>query len=169
MTRQSRAAKTLSDFQTTLQSKALREAIEPYTVEGPFGALLDSEADTLAFDTFQTFEIEELMAMGDRIVVPVLLYLFHRMERRLEGQPSLFLIDEAWVALGHPDVPRQDPRVAQGAAQGELRRGAGHAVSRDALNSGILDVIKESCPTKIFLPNHAAREEGVSSSTRSSA
>src|SRR5207237_1429329 len=74
----------------------------------------DSEADTLAFDTFQTFEIEELMAMGDRIVVPVLLYLFHRMERRLEGQPSLFLIDEAWVALGHPtfrDKIRAWPKV----------------------------------------------------------
>jgi type IV secretion system protein TrbE len=161
VTRQSRAAKTLSDFQTTLQSKALREAIEPYTVEGPFGALLDSEADTLAFDTFQTFEIEELMAMGDRIVVPVLLYLFHRMERRLEGQPSLFLIDEAWVALGHPtfrDKIRAWLKVLRKANCAVVL--ATQSLS-DALNSGILDVIKESCPTKIFLPNHAAREEGV--------
>ena len=161
VTRQSRAAKTLSDFQTTLQSKVLREAIEPYTVEGPFGALLDSEADTLAFDTFQTFEIEELMAMGDRIVVPVLLYLFHRMERRLEGQPSLFLIDEAWVALGHPtfrDKIRAWLKVLRKANCAVVL--ATQSLS-DALNSGILDVIKESCPTKIFLPNHAAREEGV--------
>ena len=31
----------------------------------------------------------------------------------------------------------------------------------DATASGIVDVIKESCPTKIFLANFAAREEGT--------
>ena len=30
----------------------------------------------------------------------------------------------------------------------------------DAKASGILDVLSESCPTKIFLPNIAARQEG---------
>ena len=30
----------------------------------------------------------------------------------------------------------------------------------DARNSGILDVLAESCPTKIFLPNSAAEDAG---------
>src|SRR5215207_1683751 len=132
-----------------------------YTMEGPFGALLDSETDTLSFEAFQTFEIEELMTMGDRIVVPVLLYLFHRMERRLDGAPSLFIIDEAWVALGHA--------TSRGKIREWLKvlRRANCAVVlatqslSDATASGIVDVIKESCPTKIFLANFAAREEGT--------
>lgn len=161
ITRQSRTAKTLSDFRTTLQSKELREAIEPYTMEGPLGSLLDSEADTLDFEAFQTFEIEELMAMGDRIVIPVLLYLFHRMEGRLEGQPSLFIIDEAWIALGHPtfrDKVREWLKVLRKANCAVVL--ATQSLS-DAARSGIVDVIKESCPTKIFLPNHAAKEAGT--------
>src|SRR5829696_5436802 len=161
ITRQSKAAKTLSDFRTTLQSKELREAIEPYTMEGPFGALLDSETDTLSFEAYQTFEIEELVTMGDRIVVPVLLYLFHRMERRLDGAPSLFIIDEAWVALGHPTFRgkiREWLKVLRRANCAVVL--ATQSLS-DATTCGIVDVIKESCPTKIFLANFAAREEGA--------
>src|SRR4051794_11380157 len=130
-------------------------------IENGISALLDSEADTLAFDTFQTFEIEELMAMGDRIIIPVLLYLFHRMERRLEGQPSLFILDEAWIALGHPtfrDKIREWLKMLRKANCAVVL--ATQSLS-DATKSGIIDVIKESCPTKIFLPNHAATEEGM--------
>ena len=42
------------------------------------------------------------MAMGERNLIPALLYLFRRFERSLKGQPAYLLLDEAWVMLGHP-------------------------------------------------------------------
>jgi len=42
------------------------------------------------------------MHLGDKAVVAVLLYLFHQIEKRLDGSPTLVPLDEAWVYLRHP-------------------------------------------------------------------
>src|SRR3546814_4181671 len=36
------------------------------------------------------------------VVAPVLTYLFHRLEERFTGRPTLLILDEAWVFLDHP-------------------------------------------------------------------
>ncbi|MEP6606484.1 MAG: conjugal transfer protein TrbE, partial [Nitrosospira sp.] len=95
-------ARTLSDFYTTIQDERVREALKIYTVEGGMGYLLDAEEDGLNLTDFTVFEIEELMNLGDKYALPVLLYLFRRIERSLTGQPAVIVLDEAWVMLGHP-------------------------------------------------------------------
>jgi hypothetical protein len=35
-------------------------------------------------------------------IAPVLTYLFHRLEARFTGRPTLLILDEAWVFLDHP-------------------------------------------------------------------
>lgn len=112
-------ARTLSEFSVTIQDEAIREAIKQYTVDGSMGHLLDAEEDGLSLSDFTVFEIEELMNLGEKFALPVLLYLFRRIERALKGQPSVIILDEAWLMLGHP---RSAPRsgMAQGAAQGQL-------------------------------------------------
>jgi len=42
------------------------------------------------------------LARGEKVVIPVLLYLFRRIEKSLKGQPALIKLDEAWIFLGHP-------------------------------------------------------------------
>jgi type IV secretion system protein VirB4 len=46
------------------------------------GHLLDAEHDGLSLSEFTVFEIEELLNLGDKYALPVLLYLFRRIERR---------------------------------------------------------------------------------------
>ena len=41
------------------------------------------------------------MAMGAKVLIPVLLYLFHRIDQRLDGKPTLVVIDEAWIMLAN--------------------------------------------------------------------
>lgn len=153
--------RSLSDFVSGVQMRKIKEALHHYTVDGPMGQLLDAEEDGLALGSFQTFEIEELMNMGERNLVPVLLYLFRRIEKRLTGQPSLIVLDEAWLMLGHPtfrDKIREWLKVLRKANCAVLL--ATQSIS-DAERSGIIDALKESCPTKICLPNGAAREPGT--------
>ncbi|WP_249549346.1 VirB4 family type IV secretion/conjugal transfer ATPase [Escherichia coli] len=95
-------ARTLSEFSVTIQDEAIREAIRQYTVDGAMGHLLDAEEDGLALSDFTVFEIEELMNLGEKFALPVLLYLFRRIERALTGQPAVIILDEAWLMLGHP-------------------------------------------------------------------
>lgn len=153
--------RSLSDFVSGVQIRSIKDALRPYTVDGPMGHLLDAEEDGLTLSQFQTFEIEELMNLGDRNLIPVLLYLFRRIEMRLTGLPSLIIIDEAWLMLGHRvfrDKIREWLKVMRKANCAVIL--ATQSIS-DADGSGIMDVLKESCPTKICLPNGAARESGA--------
>jgi type IV secretion system protein VirB4 len=112
------------------------------------GQLLDAEQDGLSLGLFQTFEIEQLMNLGERSLVPVLTYLSRRIEKRLTGAPSLIILDEAWLMLGHPvfrDKIREWLKVLRKANCAVVL--ATQSIS-DAERSGIIDVLKESCPTK---------------------
>ena len=153
--------RSLSDFVSGVQMREIKEALHHYTVDGPMGQLLDAEQDGLSLGAFQTFEIEHLMIMGERNLVPVLTYLFRRIEKRLDGAPSLIILDEAWLMLGHPvfrSKIREWLKVLRKANCAVVL--ATQSIS-DADRSGIIDALKESCPTKICLPNGAAREPGT--------
>jgi type IV secretion/conjugal transfer VirB4 family ATPase len=155
------SGRSLSDFVSGVQMREIKEALHHYTVDGPMGHLLDAEEDGLSLGAFQTFEIEELMSMGERNLVPVLTYLFRRIEKRLAGAPSLILLDEAWLMLGHPvfrNKIREWLKVLRKANCAVVL--ATQSIS-DAERSGIIDVLKESCPTRICLPNGSARETGT--------
>jgi type IV secretion system protein VirB4 len=153
--------RSLTDFVSGVQNREIKDALQYYTVDGPMGSLLDAEVDSLSLSSFQTFEIEELMNMGDRNLIPVLLYMFRRIEKRLTGEPSLLILDEAWLMLGHPvfrDKIREWLKVLRKANCAVVL--ATQSIS-DADRSGIIDVLKESCPTKVCLPNGEARVSGT--------
>jgi type IV secretion system protein VirB4 len=105
---------------------------------------------------FVTFEMQHLMGMGEKAVVPVLLYLFRQIEKRLDGSPTLVILDEAWIYLKH-DLFRERVREWLKVLRKEnaVVVLATQTVS-DIYNSPIRDVVLESCPTKILLPNTEA-------------
>ncbi|MEZ8995919.1 conjugal transfer protein TrbE [Vibrio sp. 10N.222.54.A1] len=150
--------RSLSEFHAQVQDDRIKGAVKYYTIEGRSGDLLDAEVNTLALSDFTVFEMNQLMSRGERDLVPVLVYLFRCIERRLDGHPSFILIDEGWVALGHP-VFREMLREWLK----ELRKAnclvllATQSLT-DAIASGMLDVLIESCPTQIFLPNLKAAQ-----------
>ena len=96
-----KAERTLTGLSLLLQSNKLRQALQPYTLEGPFGRMLDAASDDLSVFDVQHFEMEELMH-HKQLVLPVLTYLFHRLEARFNGSPTLLILDEAWVFLDDP-------------------------------------------------------------------
>jgi type IV secretion system protein TrbE len=67
----------------------LSEGLDAYSMSGPLGRFLDADHDALLSSRFITFELETLMAMGQKVLIPVLLYLFHRIDQRLDGRPTL--------------------------------------------------------------------------------
>lgn len=152
-------ARTLSEFYTTIQDEKIREAIKPYTVDGAMGHLLDAQEDGLALSDFITFEIEELMNLGEKYALPVLMYLFRRIEQSLKGQPAAILLDEAWLMLDHPVFRAKIREWLKVLRKANCLVLMATQSLTDAARSGILDVILESTATKIFLPNLYARDE----------
>jgi type IV secretion system protein TrbE len=150
---------SLSDFCSTVQERAIREILTEYTMDGSKGRLFDAEQDTLALDGFSVFEVEELMNLAPKYGLPILLYLFRRIERSLHGQPAAIFLDEAWIMLSHPvfrDKIKEWLRVMRKANCMVVM--ATQSLS-EAVNSGIVDIIKDSTSTKIFLPNPNATDE----------
>src|SRR5439155_300552 len=92
------ASRTLTDLVNTLQDHQLRDGLNHYTLAGGLGGLLDAKDDSLGEGPFQVFEIGHLMNLGEKNLVPILLYLFHRVEQRLrEERLSLLIVEEAWI------------------------------------------------------------------------
>ena len=107
--------RTLTGLTLLMQSGALRLALGAYTLDGPYGRLLDAAEQQLSLSSIECFEIEALMSEAG-VVAPVLTYLFHRLEERFDGRPTLLILDDALV---HSDAPRlaQMKRVLFDAAQ----------------------------------------------------
>jgi len=150
-------SRTLTELSANVQDMEVRDALQHYTLAGPLGSLLDADEDVLGSGRFLTFETENLLQLDDKSVLPVLLYLFRRIEKRLDGSPTLVLLDEAWVYLKH-GLFRERMRDWLKT----LRRMNGVVVMAtqqlsDICNSEIADVILENCPTKILLPNAEAQ------------
>ena len=149
--------RTLTEFSANVQDIEIREALQHFTVAGPLGSLLDAEIDSLGDGRFLSFETENLLQLDSRAVIPVLLYLFRRIEQRLDGSPTLILLDEAWSYLQH-ELFRERLRdwLKTMRRKNAVVVMATQQIS-DIAKSEIADIVLENCPTKILLPNSEAR------------
>jgi type IV secretion/conjugal transfer VirB4 family ATPase len=149
--------RTLTGLALLLQSTALRSALAPYTLEGPFGRLLDAAEDDLAIADVQCFETEALMGQAG-VVAPVLTYLFHRLEERFTGRPTLLILDEAWVFLDHPLFAARIREWLKVLRKKNVSVVFATQSLADIADSNIAPAIIESCPQRILLPNDRAIE-----------
>ncbi len=153
------AQRTLTHYLQRLQSVELREALKAYALGGALGHLLDAEQDGLRADRFQVFEMEHLMNAGEKALLPILTYLFHRLEQRFTGQPTLLVLDEGWVMLGHPAFREKIREWLKVLRKANVAVVFATQSLSDLARSGISDVLFESCPTRILLPNPEALTE----------
>jgi len=149
--------RTLTGLSLLLQSNALKAALQPYTLEGPFGALLDAAEDQLALSDVQCFETEALMATPSAVMT-VLTYLFHRLEERFDGRPTLLALDEAWLFLDNPLFAARIREWLKTLRKKNVAVVFATQSLADIADSSIAPAIVESCPQRIFLPNDRAVE-----------
>ncbi|MGD9922429.1 MAG: conjugal transfer protein TrbE, partial [Pseudorhodoplanes sp.] len=151
--------RTLTGLAVLLQSAKLKQALRPYCIGGAYGRLLDAESERLGEASVQAFETEGLIGTG--AAGAVLAYLFHRIEGRLDGRPTLLIIDEGWLALDDVGFAAQLREWLK-----TLRKKNASVVFAtqslsDIDGNPIAPAIVESCPTRIFLPNERAIEPQI--------
>ena len=148
--------RTLSVLSNTLgRDVALR--LSKWTRGGQFGFLFDNAEDTISFSRFQCFDFQR-MSQYPELLEPLLFYILHRTnaviaDRQISSVFKAFFIDEAWVFLKNPSIQRY---VVE-ALKTWRKHNAAMVLSTQSLDelkrSDILDIIIESCATKIFLAN----------------
>jgi type IV secretion system protein VirB4 len=152
-----KAERTMTGLSVLLQSNRLKQALAPYTLAGAHGALLDADDETLGQNDWQCFEMEELMHQPS-LVPPVLTYLFHRLEARFDGRPTLLILDEAWVFLDNPLFSERIREWLKVLRKRNVSVIFATQSLSDISGSSIAPAIIESCPSRIFLPNDRALE-----------
>lgn len=151
--------RTLTGLSVLLQSTTLKRALQPYCLGGPYGRLLDAEFERIGEASVQAFETEGLIGTG--AAPAVLTYLFHRIGDRLDGRPTLMIVDEGWLALDDADFAGQLREWLK-----TLRKKNASVVFAtqslsDIDGSDIAPAIIESCPTRLLLPNERAIEPQI--------
>jgi len=149
--------RTLTGLALLLQSNALRTALQPYTLDGPHGRLLDAAEQRLALGDMECFETEALMGRPS-VIAPVLAYLFHRLEARFDGRPTLLVLDEAWIFLDHPLFAARIREWLKVLRKKNVAVLFATQSLADIAGSTIAPAIIESCPQRILLPNDRAIE-----------
>lgn len=149
--------RTMTGLSLLLQSNALRSALSPYTLEGPYGRLLDAAEQQFAIADVQCFETEALMSQSGA-VAPVLTYLFHLLEERFDGRPTLLILDEAWIFLDHPLFAARLREWLKTLRKKNVAVLFATQSLADIADSNIAPAIIESCPQRILLPNDRAIE-----------
>jgi len=154
------AERTITGLAVLLQSHDLKQALQPFCVGGAHGRLLDAESEHLGEASFQVFETEGLIGTG--AAPAVLAYLFHRIEDRLDGRPTLLIIDEGWLALDDEGFAGQ----LRAWLKTLRKKNASVIFATQSLSdmdqSAIAPAIIESCPTRLLLPNERAIEPQIS-------
>jgi type IV secretion system protein VirB4 len=147
--------RTLSTFSQIIGE--LKERLHRWTKEGQYGFLFDNVEDTLSFSKFQTFNFA---GWGDapEVLEPLLFYVLHRASNEIANPEKLatfktFLLDEAWLFIKNETI-----RSYIVAAQKTWRKhNAAMVLATQSIKeleeSGMLAIVAESCPTKIFLAN----------------
>lgn len=151
--------RTISGLIALLQDGALKLALRPYAIGGAAGRLLDGEHETLSSASVETFETEGLV--GSPGAAAVLAYLFHRIESRLDGRPTLVIIDEGWLALDDPQFAGQLREWLKTLRKKNAAVVFATQSLADIKDSPIAPAIIESCPTRLFLPNARALESQI--------
>jgi type IV secretion system protein TrbE len=150
------ALRTLSVLANTLP-KDLADALAKWLRGGQCGFLFDNPQDTISFSRFQCFDFQQ-MSRYTELLEPLLFYILHRAndvicDREIASVFKAFFIDEAWVFLRNSGI-RQYVREA---LKTWRKHNAAMILSTQSLDelrrSELLDVIVESCATKIFLAN----------------
>jgi type IV secretion system protein VirB4 len=90
---------------------------------------------------------------------PAMMYLFHRLEQRLDGSPAIFVVDEGWKVLDDPVFVRRIKDWEKTIRKRNGLVGFCTQSASDALDSRIAAAIIEQAATQIFFPNARAKPD----------
>lgn len=126
---------------------------------GSHSKLFDNENDQIDFSNARNFGIEMGHLLQDKVALaPVLLYLFHRIQTSLKGEPTMIVLDEAWALIGNQVfAPKIKDWLKVMRKLNAMVVFATQSVE-DASKSDISDTLVQQTATQIFLPNLRATQ-----------
>ena len=149
--------RTLSNFVSYVQSQEISDALQIYTHRGSYGDYLDGSSTSINDSPFLTFEMEKIMK-DEKILMPVLNYLIHKIETELvsSGVPVFLFFDECWLFLKDPTMSAFMTNALKTFRKKNTSCIFATQELEDIVNSDIGHVIISQCFTHVYLANDKA-------------
>lgn len=139
------------------RAEDLYARLRPWWGKGERAWLFDNEADQTDLSA-ATVGFDLTAILDDPACrTPALLYLFHRVEERLDGSPAIIVVDEGWKALDDDVFVRRIKDWEKTIRKKNGIVGFATQSAQDALESRIASAIIEQAATQIFMINPKAR------------
>ena len=151
--------KSMMDLRVSIQDEEIAKVLDRYISDGAYGNMFDPIGDEEGVDfdrDFLVYEIEELHDLPTSATLPLLLFIFRATEKAASGPPTLILLDEAWALLAHEVFSNKIREWLKTLRKKNCAVVMATQSLSDAVNSGLMDVLQESCPTKIYGANPEA-------------
>ena len=147
--------RTLSNFANIIGE--LKERLHRWTRGGQYGFLFDNAEDTLSFSRFQTFNFHG-WSDAPEVLEPLLFYVLHRASNEIANPKKLatfkmFLLDEAWLFIKNEPIRSYIVQAQKTWRKHNAAMILATQSIKELQESGMLQIVSESCPTKIFLAN----------------
>ena len=137
----------------------LADRLSAWIENGENGWLFDNATDKLDLSTrVMGFDMTALLE-NPKLRTPTMMYLFHRIDERLDGHPTMILIDEGWKALDDEVFAARIRDWLKTLRKRNALVGFATQSARDALDSKISTALVEQTATMVFMPNARARPE----------
>jgi type IV secretion system protein VirB4 len=137
----------------------LAARLSPWCGDGEAAWLFDNEQDLLDMSE-RTLGFDMTLLLNEPVLrTPAMMYLFQRVEERLDGTPTIIIIDEGWKALDDEIFAAAIRNWMKTLRKRNAILGFGTQSARDALDSRISTAIIEQAATQIFMPNPRAQPE----------
>ncbi len=150
--------RTITTFSQIIQDSELRDSLRPFTIEGAYGKYFDNDFETFEGTNWMAFEMETIMK-SKNAVVPLLQYIFHRIETdMLNGKPSIIILDECWVFFKNEQFAQKIEEWLRVLRKKKCDVIFATQSPKEIKTSSIYNVVIDSCQSKIFLPNVTAKE-----------
>ena len=147
--------RTLSNFANIVGE--LKDRLHRWTKSGQYGFLFDNAEDSLSFSRFQTFNFGGWGDAPDALE-PLLFYVLHRASNEIIDPArlatfKLFLLDEAWLFIRNETIRSYIVQAQKTWRKSNAAMVLATQSLKELSESGMLQIVSESCPTKIFLAN----------------
>jgi type IV secretion system protein VirB4 len=131
--------------------------LRPWWGDGERAWLFDNEQD-LTDPGAESVGFDMTQLLDDPVVrTPAMMYLFHRVEERLDGSPAIIVVDEGWKALDDDVFVRVIKDWEKTIRKRNGIVGFATQSAQDALESKIASAIIEQAATQIFMSNPKAQ------------
>lgn len=133
--------------------------LRPWWGDGERAWLFDNAEDQTDLSAMAVgFDITQILD-DPAMRTPAMMYLFHRVEERLDGSPAIIVVDEGWKALDDEVFVRQIKDWEKTIRKRNGIVGFATQSAQDALESRISAAIIEQAATQIFMANPKARAD----------